>query len=144
MDLLYRSVVESDLQNYMGQTFEIMCRSWLINHMDSLPFIISDIGEWWGSHSKLKKEVQLDIVAVSPKPHQGGSGKQYLIGSCKYRNEKIGIDELNLIREYASVFTSANDQCFYYIFSKGGFTESLQAAAREGYATLVSLEAMYR
>ena len=28
----------------------------------------------------------------------------YIIGSCKYRNEKIGLDELELIREYAAVF----------------------------------------
>lgn len=28
-------------------------------------------------------------------------GKGYIIGSCKYRNEKIGVDELELIRDYA-------------------------------------------
>ena len=144
MEYLYSSVVESFLHDYMGQTFEYMCRSWLIDHMDTLPFMISDIGEWWGSHPILKKEAQLDIVAVSPKSHQSDPGRQYLIGSCKYRNEKIGIDELNLIREYASAFTSANDQCFYYIFSKGGFTEGLQEASRKGYVTLISLDDMYR
>ena len=144
MDHLYSSLVENYLNDYMGQTFEYMCRSWMIDHMDTLPFTISDIGEWWGSHPVLKKEVQLDIVAVSPKSHQRGLGKQYLIGSCKYRNERIGIDELDLIQEYASAFTSANDQCFYYVFSKGGFTEELQEAARQGHVTLVTLDDMYQ
>ena len=27
--------------------------------------------------------------------------KGYISGSCKYRNEKIGVDELELIRDYA-------------------------------------------
>ena len=45
-------------------------------------------------------------------------GKAYIIGSCKYRNEKIGVDELDLIRDYASVFGKGNNY-HYYIFSKG-------------------------
>ena len=36
-------------------------------------------------------------------------GKDYIIGSCKYRNEKIGVDELDLIRDYASVFGKGNN-----------------------------------
>ena len=143
MDRIYDTAVGGYLRDYMGQTFECMCRSWLINHMDQLPFQISEIGEWWGTHPELKKEAQLDIVAVAPSPHEGRNGKRYLIGSCKYRNEKVGIDELNLIQEYASVFTSANDQVYYYIFSKGGFTEGLQKTAEESGVTLVSLDEMY-
>ena len=87
--------------------------------------------------------MQLDIVAVAPKLHERQAGNQYLIGSCKYRNEKIGVDELSLIQEYASVFTSANDQCFYYIFSKSGFTDGLKKAAEEGRVTLITLNDMY-
>lgn len=34
-------------------------------------------------------------------------GKDYIIGSCKYRNEKIGMDELELLCDYASVFGKA-------------------------------------
>ena len=143
MDLIYDAAVGGYIHDFMGQIFEYMCRSWLIEHMDQLPFQISDIGEWWGSHPGLKKEVQLDIVAVAPNPHEKRIGKQYLIGSCKYRNEKISIDELSLIQEYASVFTSANDECFYYIFSKGGFTEGLKKAAEEGQVTLITLDDMY-
>ena len=43
-------------------------------------------------------------------------GKDYIIGSCKYRNEKIGVDELDLIRDYASVFGKGNNY-HYYILS---------------------------
>lgn len=58
-------------------------------------------------------------------------GKDYIIGSCKYRNEKIGVDELDLIRDYASVFGKGNNY-HYYIFSKGGFTDGLLQAQQRG------------
>ena len=44
------------------------------------------IGQWWGTDSKKKKQIQIDIVGT---PVKGGS---YIIGSCKYKNEKIGLD----------------------------------------------------
>ena len=144
MDRIYDAVVGGYIHDYMGQTFEYMCRSWLISHMDQLPFQISDVGEWWGTHPGLKKEAQLDIVAVASRPHEGRQGKQYLIGSCKYRNEKTAADELTLIQEYTSAFTSANDLVCYYIFSKGGFTEGLLKMAEEGNVTLITLDDMYK
>jgi hypothetical protein len=53
------------------------------------------------------------------------------ISLCKYRNEKIGVDELDLIRDYASVFGKGNNY-HYYIFSKGGFTDGLLQAQQRG------------
>lgn len=75
---------------------------------------LREIGQWWGTDSKKKKQIQIDIVGT---PVKGGS---YIIGSCKYKNEKIGLDELELIREYASVFGKGT-KYYYYIFYKGGF-----------------------
>lgn len=68
--------------------------------------------------------------------------KGYIIGSCKYRNEKIGVDELELIRDYASFFGKGN--CYYYyIFSKGGFTDGLLQAQERGEVRLITLEDLY-
>lgn len=47
---------------------------------------LREIGQWWGTDSKKKKQIQIDIVGT---PVEGGS---YIIGSCKYKNEKIGLD----------------------------------------------------
>lgn len=41
------------------------------------------------------------------------------------------MDELDLIRDYASVFGKGNNY-HYYIFSKGGFTEGLLQAQQRG------------
>ena len=73
----------------------------------SLPIELSEIGQWWGIDSKKKKQIQIDIVGTPVE------GKDYIIGSCKYRNEKIGVDELDLIRDYASVFGKGNNYHYY-------------------------------
>lgn len=54
-------------------------------------------------------------------------------------NEKIGVDELDLIRDYASVFGKGNNY-YYYIFSKGGFTDGLLQAQERGEVRLITLE----
>ena len=91
-----------------------------------------------------KKEAQLDIVALASKENNTQAGRQFMIGSCKFRNEKTDIDELNLIRRYASLITNTNDKCFYYIFSKAGFTDALLEKQDKGEVTLVTLEEMYK
>ena len=90
-----------------------------------------------GDRSEEKKQMQIDIVG---RPIEG---KDYIIGSCKYRNEKIGMDEFDLLRDYASVFGKENNY-HYYIFSKGGFTAGLLQAQERGEVRLVTLEDLYR
>ena len=139
----YEASVGSYLSVYMGLVFEDICRQYLIMHPEKLPFPISEIGEWWGAHPVKKKEIQLDIVAVSAKANNTRSGRQYIIGSCKYKNEEIGTDELDLLHDYASVFTNGDDTCFYYIFSKFGFTKGLKDLANEGQVVLICLQEIY-
>ena len=66
-----------------------------------------------------------------------------LIGSCKFKNEAIGTNELDLLKEYASLFATANDECYYYIFSKSGFTSGLLERQQQGEVTLVSIDEIY-
>ena len=94
---LYPHAVKQHLSDYMGLTFEKMCQDYLLYYSDNLPIELCNIGQWWGTDPKKKKQVQIDIVGT---PVQGND---YIIGSCKYRNEKIGVDELNLIKDYASI-----------------------------------------
>mgnify|MGYP004535658723 FL=1 len=85
----------------IGLIFEKMCQDYLLYYADNLPIELSEIGQWWGNDSKRKKQIQIDIVGTPVED------KGYIIGSCKYRNEKIGMDELELLRDYASVFGKA-------------------------------------
>lgn len=134
---LYDKAVKKHFSDYMGLVFEQMCREYLLNYADDLPIDISDAAQWWGTDSKTRKEIQIDIVGTP------AEGKEYIIGSCKYRNEKIGVDELELIRQYASVFGKGS-RYHYFIFSKGGFTDGLRQLAEQGEVTLLTLEDIYK
>ena len=137
MRLIYEQAVKRFYPDYMGLVFEKMCQEYLLRYAKDLPILLSNVGQWWGTDSKTRKEVQIDIVGVPV------DGNEYLIGSCKYRNEKIGIEELELLRRYAAVFRQ-NGIFHYYIFSKGGFTQALLEAEMQGEVTLLTLEDLYR
>ena len=139
----YDAAIGSYLSSYMGPVFEDICRQYLIYYAENLPFAIHEIGEWWGPDPAQKKEVRLAIVALAFKENNLQAGHRFLIGSCKYKNEKTGIEELNLIQRYASLFTNVHDECFYYIFSKAGFTDTLQEKQDKGEVKLVTLEELY-
>ncbi len=137
IDNIYDSLIKKYYSDYMGLIFEQMCREYLFLYADNVPVVLSDIGQWWGTDPKAKKEVQIDIVGTP------AEGNEYIIGSCKYRNTPVGVDELELLKQYADVF-GKGDKYHYYIFSKGGFTQGLQELADNGEVILVSLQDMYK
>lgn len=137
MHLVYEQAVKRFYPDYMGLVFEKMCQEYLLRYAKNLPILLGDIGQWWGTDSKTRKEVQIDIVGMP------AEGNEYLIGSCKYRNEKIGTEELELLRRYAAVFRR-DGNFHYYIFSKGGFTPALLEAEKRKEVTLVTLEDLYQ
>ena len=132
----YANTIKKNLPDYMGLTFEHMCRDYLLYYEKELPIELNQVGQWWGTDNKNKKQVQIDIVGTPVE------GDEYIIGSCKYQNEKIGLDELELIREYAQVFGKGK-KYYYYIFSKGGFTEGLIQAQNRGEVKLIGLDDLY-
>ena len=133
---IYEQAVKKHIPTYMGLVFEKMCRDYLLRYETFYPILLSEIGEWWGSDAKTKKEVQIDIVGTS------AENDEYIIGSCKFKNEKIGVDELELLQNYAKVFGKGK-KYHYYIFSKSGFTPSLEERANNDEVKLIKLEDMY-
>ncbi len=133
---IYPRAVRAFLPDYMGLVFEKMCREYLLRYAKDLPILLGDVGQWWGTDPGTRTEIQIDIIGTPVE------GKEYLIGSCKYRNEKIGVDELELLRRYAAVFRG-DGKFHYYIFSKGGFTEPLLERARQGEVALLTMEDIY-
>lgn len=132
----YSHAVKPYFSDYMGLVFEKMCKDYLLYYAKDLPVELNEIGQWWGTDPVQKKQLQIDIVGTP------AEGRSYLIGSCKYRNEKIGLDELELLHGYAAAF-GKGDRYHYFIFSKGGFTDALLDAQTRGEVTLVTLDEMY-
>lgn len=137
MPKIYDQSVKKYIPEYMGLVFEQMCRDYLLRYDENLPIMLSEVGQWWGTDPKARKEVQIDIVGTPVE------GDEYIIGSCKYKNEQIGIDELELLKHYASVFGKGS-KYHYYIFSKGGFTKGLEEKAKAEGVTLLTLDDIYR
>ena len=137
IERIYDPIIKKHYPDYMGLIFEQMCREYLFLYAEDVPVVLSDIGQWWGTDSKAKKEVQIDIVGTPVE------GNEYIIGSCKYRNAPVGVDELELLKQYEDVF-GKGDKYHYYIFSKSGFTQGLQELANKGEVRLVTLREMYQ
>lgn len=136
MRQVYDRAVKAYYPDYMGLIFEKMCREYLFRYAQDLPFPLREVGQWWGTDPAAHRQVQIDVVGLPLE------GDEYLVGSCKYKNEKIGIDELEILRRYAEVFRPGA-KIHYYLFSKGGFTESLYEQEKEGKVRLLTLEDLY-
>ena len=96
----------------------------------------------WGTDPREKKQIQIDIVGV-PVQESNQKISKYLIGSCKVKPEKIGLNELELLERYATVFAKG-EKYYYVIFSLGGFTEELLSVAHERNVMLLTLEDIYK
>ena len=140
--LNYNRVVKARMHDFMGLVFEKMCKEYLLRYAVDLPFDLADVGQWWGTDPVEKKQIQIDIVGI-PVQEPNTKISEYLIGSCKFKNEKIGVDELELIERYANVFGKGK-KYHYVIFSLGGFTDELKVVAKERRTRLVTLSEMYQ
>ena len=137
----YEKAVKARMHETMGLIFEKMCREYLLYYAEDLPFELAEVGSWWGNDASAKKEIQIDLVGV-PVQEPNQRVTEYLIGSCKFRNEPVGMEELRLLTHYAEVFGKGK-KYFYALFSLGGFTPELRAYGKANGVRLVTLKEMY-
>jgi hypothetical protein len=133
-EIVWSRKIETDYNNYMGHVFEKVCKEYLLrrNSKGELPILFTNIGRWWGTDSKTKSQVEIDIVAQD--------GKDYLFGECKWRNEKIDYSVLEQLRLKADIFNSKRDNTYFALFSKRGFSDAvLSEAAKNENILLYSL-----
>lgn len=136
----YQYAVKDFFSDYMGLVFEQMCKDYLLYVAENLPIQIQKIGRWWGNDPFEKKEIEIDIVAQSVK--NKNEPTKYIIGSCKYTSREIGVEEFEKLKNYASVF-ARGAKCYFYIFSKSGFTKKLQEFSTTEEVKLITLDELY-
>ena len=80
----YPHAVKQYLPDYMGLIFEKMCQDYLLYYSDNLPVELSRNRSVVGDRpeERKRKQMQIDIVGTPVE------SKDYIIGSCRYRNEK--------------------------------------------------------
>ncbi len=114
--------IQPRINEYMGKVFENICADYLLENYINLPVQFQTLGRWWGNNPKLKREEEIDIVAAS--------NDKAILCECKWRNETTDKDVLETLLERHKLLPWFNE-CYYYIFSKSGFTAACQQLAKE-------------
>lgn len=110
-DNYYRTKVKPEMNHFLSSRFEDLCINNLPNLVDKS---YRRIGRWWF------REKEIDVVGVTEK------GK--VVGECKYRDKKTGIDVLRKLEEKESSLR-LKGKTDYVLFSKKEFTKRLQKEA---------------
>ena len=126
------------LPSYMGYVFKQICMEYLKLRAKNrtLPFVPAQIGRWWGTNPKTRKQDDIDILAID------STGNSALFCECKYRNRPFGMDEYRNFFQATEIFTRYT-QRYYYLFSKSGFTAQVEKRAREEGVRLVNLADLF-
>lgn len=122
---IYFALALDDLSDFIGPIFEEVSRQYLrrLNGRRGLPFVVKSFGKWWGKDKKGNVH-ELDVVLESV------TGKELLVGECKWRNSfKVNktVEGLNERAAHFSKYTT-----FKYLFTKTPVTV-------EGDANVVNL-----
>lgn len=116
--------IEKYIPEFMDYIFEDICKQylWKLNISNQLPYLFTNLGKWWGNDSRLKSEVEIDILGYN-------ENDEAIIGECKWRNEKVDLTVLNELLYKAQIFDFKD--IHYYLFSKSGFSEACINKAKE-------------
>ena len=127
--------IEPDYNNHMGLVFEKICMDYLNvqNGKGQLPILFTSIGRWWGTNPATRNQVEIDLIA--------NDGKDYLIGECKWRNEKLDLAVLQDLKQKADIFSRNRTHTWFVLFSKSGFTQAVvEEAEKNDNIILVSID----
>ena len=117
-DAVYDNEVEPQLNAYMGLIFEDICKQWLFEQAkkNALPFFIGSIGRWWGTDSKTRQQVEIDIMAAKK--------DTAIFAECKWKNADVDIDVLHELRRKSELFPHLKPHL--YVFVKSDCTPRLR------------------
>lgn len=121
-ELAYKKI-EPYLSDYMGAVFEEISKQylWSILLRGDCPVNFTDIGRWWGTNPKTRKQEEIDIVGFENKTTA-------LFAECKWTNEKVDAGVLDKLIERSNLFN--HTERYYYLFSKSGFTQGCAEKAK--------------
>ena len=90
---------------------------------------VAAVGSWWGQvpigNGRRTEEREIDIVAVD------GKGTVVAVGSCKWTNAEVGVDELRLLDRLTAALPGADSaqRPTAFLFSRSGFSRELTRLA---------------
>lgn len=121
------------MQHYMGRVFEKITFQYYERRIleNKVPFLPTDYGNWWGNDPILKKQSEIDLLAVN-------SSDQMLFVEAKWRKQPVTKEVLEELIQKSKVFPAS--QTFYWLTSLSGFEKINSNFPVE----LIDLEKMYQ
>lgn len=136
-DLAYARIAPY-FSEYMGSVFEEICKQYLWRLLLKGQSLVQfkDLGRWWGTDPKEKKQVEIDIMGEQDKDTA-------IFGECKWTNENVDVGILETLKTRSELFNYRSVQ--YYLFSKKGFTKGCrQKAENMGNVILITYAEMLK
>lgn len=116
-------ILGDHLQEYLGFVYEEIIQENCFTYalQKKIPFMPEVIGKWWGNVMNDGKwsESEIDLVAFN--------SQSIVVGECKYRQKKMGLNELILLEKKASFMPVKGRKLYYLLASRNGFTDELLA-----------------
>lgn len=128
--------IEKGLSDFMGQVFERICKEWIWreNGKGALPMLFDEAGRWWGNDPREKRQAEIDLLAWNVE-------HEMLFCECKWRNEPLDSDVLELLVKRSELFFAKERQ--YILFTKRQFSDRCRRRAESmGNVRLVSFSEM--
>ena len=131
---IFESQVRSQLNHFMGNVFEEICRQYLFlpEIYEKATFVYGNVGRWWGNNPKEKRQEEIDLMAFYE--------NQALFCECKWQNEPVKMDVLLALKRRAELFPFSQKD--YIIFSKTGFSENVLNETRNNRIQLIDFKQM--
>lgn len=121
--IVMQKIRQNFIDNHVAYVYEDVCLSelWHMNSNDQWPFYFSKAGRWWDN------QTEIDLVAYDPK------GSDIIFGECKYHEKPVDTDVFYALVKKAEAVTwkRSERKNWYVLFSISGFTEAMEALAKE-------------
>jgi len=120
---VYDESIKDYLNSYMGEGFEKIFYDYFdkLNQEGKLPALFTKRGRWWGNNPNLKREEEIDLIGISK--------TITLFAEVKWNKDPIDLKIAQSLIEKSLLLKPK--KAFYILFSKNGFTESVQRLSRE-------------
>ena len=129
-------ITKEKLNTFIGHRFEGVCESYLkdLFYNGKMPFFAENLGRWWGNNPVLKKQEEIDILAID----DGNA----LFCECKYTSEKFDEKQLKDLEDSALCIN--REKKYFMIFSKNGISRGVEKkiCGNEMY-TVITLDELF-
>ncbi len=109
-----KEITKETFTTFMGKRFEVICKTYLkeLFYNGKMPFYAEEIGRWWGTNPVMKRQEEIDLVAMD--------NDNVLFCECKYTEKKFDEKELQDLIDSSVCINRKNK--WFMIFSKSGIT----------------------